>query len=151
MEHYRDLIKSTQPRELAGIFDFLAKEEERHFNLFAAWEKMPELLENDDSAISEYAEKTFLALADHFETVGVPAIDHGDAYKKALEFENKSVQFYTDVLNGNSITNKTQRAILREIIDQEQLHARLIVSLMEFQRHPEEWLENAEWRHAEEF
>ena len=44
-----------------------------------------------------------------------------------------------------------QRTVLKNIIHQEKGHALLISSLMEFNRAPGEWLENAEWYHIDEF
>jgi rubrerythrin len=151
LKQYRELAEGTQSREIAGIFNFLAEEEEKHFNIFDAWERMDNLPTDEDSGISEYAKKVFQTLADRFRTTGVSAIDRDDAYVKALGFESESIQFYTDTLNGKEITDETQRTILKNIIDQEKRHAWLITSLMEFQRHPGEWLENAEWNHSEAY
>lgn len=148
-KQYRELADKTQQREIAGIFNFLANEEEKHFKLFDAWEKIENPPPSEDSGISEYAKKIFHALSDHFKTAGVPAIDYDDVYVKALGFENESIQFYKDALNGEDVTDKAQRALLEHIIDEEEKHAWLIAALMEFQRHPGEWLENAEWRHSE--
>ncbi|MBN1309755.1 MAG: ferritin family protein [Chitinispirillaceae bacterium] len=151
LEYYNKLADATQIREIAGIFRYLAREEKRHYEIFESWEKEGVLPPVENSGISKHATTAFEVLSEHFKTAGVPAINHGDAYEKALEFENKSIRFYTEALNGIEVSDESQRAILESIIDQEKTHARLITSLMEFQRHPGEWLENVEWRHAEKY
>lgn len=150
-EHYTRLADATQVREIAGIFRYLAREEKRHLEIFESWERGRALPPIENSGISKHATKAFEILSEHFKTAGVPAINHDDAYKKALEFENKSIRFYTEALSGNEVSDESQRTILESIINQEKTHARLITSLMEFQRHSGEWLENAEWHHSEEY
>ncbi|MBN1578855.1 MAG: ferritin family protein [Chitinispirillaceae bacterium] len=150
-EHYTKLADATPVREIAGIFLFLAREEKRHLEIFEAWDKGAAIPSIEDFGISKHAVKAFQILSEHFKTAGTPAINHDDAYEKALEFENKSIRFYTEALNGNAVSDESQKTILESIIDQEKTHARLITSLMEFQRHPGEWLENAEFRHPDDY
>ena len=150
-EHYTRLADATRVREIAGLFRYLAREEKRHLEIFESWEKKSALPPVENSGISKHAAKAFEILSEQFKTAGVPAINHDDAYEKALEFENKSIRFYTEALSGNEVSDESQRAVLESIIDQEKTHARLITSLMEFQRHPGEWLENAEWHHSDEY
>lgn len=150
-EHYMNLADSTPVREISGIFKLLAREEKNHFEIFAAIEKNSVVPPAEDSEIVEHAEKVFQSLSDHFKTAGVPAFDHDDAFEKALQFENKSIRFYSEIISGKEFTDESNKAVLLYIIAQERMHARLISSLMEFFRHPGEWLENAEWRHIDDY
>ena len=149
--HYNKLADATPVKEISGIFRFLAREEKRHLEIFEALDRNADIPAVEDTGISEYAAKAFEDLSGHFKTAGVPALSHNDAYEKALGFEDKSIRFYTDALNGNDLSDESQRTVLESIIEQEKKHARLITSLMEFQRHPGEWLENAEWRHIDAY
>ena len=114
-------------------------------------EKKLALPSTETTGVLEYAQKTFQSLTEHFKTAGAPAISHGDAYEKALTLENKSIELYAGALKDALLKEESAVVLLRAIIDQEKKHARLIASLLEFQRNPGEWLENAEWRHLEEF
>ena len=73
--------------------------------------------------------------------------DYYDAYEKALAFENKSAALYESQLSAIEISVATdgRRTVLKNIIHQERAHALFITCLMEFNRSPGEWLENAEW------
>jgi rubrerythrin len=149
MRFYTDLSQRTADRGIAGIFDFFAREEKRHYEIFDAWKKNVIAPDIDDTGLLGRAEQIFRGLSAHFKTDGVTAINHGEAYKKALGLEEKSISFYND-LSGR-LDDEEQRTVLKLIIHQEQAHVKLINRLMEFQRHPNEWLENAEWNHREEY
>jgi rubrerythrin len=151
MEHYLRLAEMTSVNAVAGIFRFLASEEKRHFGIFDAWSKSVALPEPEKSEAMENTATIFNALTSHFKSGGVPAVNHGELYEKALEFENRSLRFYTDLLKGEEPFDEKQRSVLAAVIDQEQRHVELITSLMEFMRHPGEWIENAEFRHADAF
>jgi rubrerythrin len=150
-EHYLKLAEATPVREISGIFQLLAREELRHLEIFSAIEKERPFPPVEDSETAGHAKKVFESMADHFKTAGVPAFNHDDALEKALQFEQKSITFYSELLEGNESAGAPDREVLNTIIAQERIHARLITSLMDFFRHPGEWLENAEWRHADEF
>jgi rubrerythrin len=151
MDHYLKLADSTPVREVSGLFGFLASEEKRHFDIFDAWSKSAKSPGVLESTLKENAVRMFDVLTAHFKTGGVPAISYGEVYAKALEFETRSIGFYREFFKSNEPLDAEQRAQLNLIIEQEQLHARVITSLSEFLRHPGEWIENAEFRHADDF
>ena len=146
---YAELSQKTEPREIAGIFGFFAQEEKRHYEIFNAWKNNIKAPDIDDTKMLGKANEIFQTLSAQFTTAGVPAIDHDDAYKKALRLEEKSIAYYNEI--RGRLGNEEQRTMLTLIIHQEQTHVKLINQLMEFQRHPNEWLENAEWNHQEEY
>jgi len=124
---------------------------EHYLEIFTAIEKKSVVPPVGNSPLAEQAKKAFQSISEHFKTAGIPAIDHDDAFEKALEFENKSIQFYTEMQSGKEFADESNKSVLLYIISQEQMHARLITSLMEFFRHPGEWLENAEWNHLDDY
>jgi rubrerythrin len=149
MRFYTDLSEKTADRGIAGIFGFFAREEKRHCEIFEAWKKNVVAPDIDDTGLLGKADQVFRTISVHFKTDGVPAINHGDAYKKALVLEEKSISFYNEI--SGRIDDEEQKTVLKLIIHQEHAHIKLINQLMEFQRHPGEWLENAEWNHREEY
>lgn len=149
MALYADLAEKTPQREIAGIFGFFEKEEKRHYEIFEAWKKNINAPPLEETDLPGKAEEVFKNLSQQFITAGTPATDHEDAYKKALGIEEKSIKFYSGM--QADMEDEEQKLVIALIIQQEHTHVRLINQLMEFQRHPNEWLENAEWNHYEEY
>lgn len=152
-QHYSELAKTADTKEISSIFGYLAKEEKRHYKIFDSWQRNVNIPPLGKSNILRNSKLAFRKLAKHFNTLGVSAVNRDDAYGKALSFENKSIDLYTNALNKitDNVEFEEQGNMLKVIIDQEKKHARLITALMEFQRHPGEWLENAEWNHLDEY
>ncbi len=149
--HYNALADNESTRELAGIFRFLAAEEIRHFQIFDAMEKKTALPTIETTDVVAYAKKTFQSLSQQFKNSEGSFTDYEEVYEKALQFENKSIELYTNALDQNLFKGEVEQQVLLDIIRQETIHAKLLKSLMEFLRHPGEWLENAEFFHTEEF
>lgn len=152
-DHYSKLAKDIPVPEISGIFRFLADEEQRHYDIFDAWQKNALLPHIVNAQILVKSQKAFQKLWEQFREAGLPAMDYYDAYEKALAFENKSAALYESQLSAIEISVATdgQRTVLKNIIHQERAHALFITCLMEFNRSPGEWLENAEWYHLDEF
>jgi|WetSurMetagenome_2_1015567.scaffolds.fasta_scaffold00368_20 rubrerythrin len=148
MKFYAGLVERTPNREAAGILGLLLLEEKRHFEIFEAWKKNIAAPPLERAGVTVKAREAFARLAQGFDRPGIPAIDHGDALVKALSLEKNSISLYGDMLS--SVKNEEQKVVLDLIIGQERAHAAVIGQLMEFQRHPHEWLENAEWNHLNE-
>lgn len=149
IRYYTTLAKQTPLRELAGIFAFLANEERCHYELFDSWQKNGCVYPLSDPTMVENLEDMCRKFIIHLKKIDISIIDHYEAYKKALKLEKKSIEFYEYGLELSVAYD--QQELLKRIIAEEQIHVKLIESLMEFQRHPGEWLENAEWYHLEEY
>lgn len=152
-DHYSMLAKDIPVPEISGIFRFLADEEQRHYDIFDAWQKNALLPQIVNAQILVKSQKAFQKLWEQFREAGLPAMDYYKAYEKALAFENKSAALYERQLSEAEISLGTdqQQTVLKNIIHQERAHALFITCLMEFNRAPGEWLENAEWYHLDEF
>ena len=150
MEQYAVLAHKTEAKELSAVFAFMAEQEKRHYELFDAWQKKGEAPTLSQETVVSRAKEALNQLADHFiDQKFLPPIDYEQAYDQALLFEKKSVALYEESLP--SVADSGQQAMLKMIIDQEKAHASFISALMEFQHHPGEWLENAEWHHMDEY
>ena len=152
-EQYSVLARTMQIRELSGIFEFMAEQEQRHYELFDYWQRNNSEVSASNlpaETVIGQAKSAFERIAGHFsERNFVPPIDYEQAYKQALEFENRSIALYEEALP--KIMDDRRKKPLKSIIEQEHAHARFITSLMDFLRHPGEWLENAEWDHLDEY
>jgi len=150
---YRTMALESPVNEIKSIFGFLAREENRHLEAIQAMRKHTALPDIAASSILGDSKAEFKKLSKQFSVPGTIAIDREFALRAALEFENKSVLLYDKALSelSETVDNDPSRRILDQILDQEKKHVRLVESLMAFQRHPYEWLENAEWNHLDEY
>jgi Uncharacterized conserved protein len=150
---YREMAAQSSIKEIGSIFGFLAGEEKRHFEVLQAMGLHTTLPLIGKSAILNDSKAAFKNLSEQFTAPGTIAIDREFALNVALEFENKSISLYEKAIAELMINpdNDRSRQVLKEIVEQEKNHVRLVESLMDFQRHPYEWLENAEWNHLDEF
>jgi rubrerythrin len=150
MEQYSLMAKTLEVKGLNGIFAYMGEQEKRHYELFDSWQrKEPARPGLPEETVLGKAKEAFENLAKHFIPANFVAPgNYEQAYKQALQFENNSIDLYTKAL---SKVDDGQQPVLVSIIKEEMDHARFITDLMEFLRHPGEWLENAEWHHSEEY
>ncbi len=150
---YRDMAAQSPVQEIRSIFGFFAGEEKLHYELLQAMRRHTTLPPIGMSSIMSDSKAAFKNLSEQFTKPGTIAIDREYALGTALELENKSVSLYEKAMDEFIISpdNERSRQVLKQLIEQEKNHVRLVGSLMDFQRHPYEWLENAEWRHLDEY
>jgi rubrerythrin len=146
---YSRLSARAGDRELSGIFRFLAREEQRHYAIIDAWQRSTEVPQVEATQLPGDVTSVFARLSDQFQTPGEPALDYEDAYRKALKLEEKGIALYEKALAEAEGTGRELQ--LRQLLEQERRHADFIRSLVDYLRHPGEWLENAEFHHSDEY
>ena len=62
IEYYRSLAGTSRIRGLAGIFEFLMREEQRHYEVFDAWQKKERAPEIEVSDVALRAKDLFSSL-----------------------------------------------------------------------------------------
>ena len=144
---YEELARESG-KDLSGIFTFLAREEQQHYDIFDVMQQRSDLTVPADDNILKRAHDHFAHAARDF---AIPeAINDAEVvYKKALGLEEDAVSFYT--AEQAKIENESYRETLDLIIEQEKRHVTLINNLVEFVQHPKIWLENAEFNHLKEY
>ena len=147
-EYYLILARQTPLPELAGIFNFLAGEEQKHIEQFEALTKKVRPDPLPESTALENAQKVFSKMTAGF-AIKESLEDYVTAYQKARDFEQKSIDYYQGALSQK--LHADQCAVFTYILKQEQAHLHLMENLIEFVRRPKEWLENAEWNHLDEY
>jgi rubrerythrin len=142
--YYETLAKESPMSALSGIFGFLAKEEQQHYELFDAVQKKKSPGELTAGTVSGEAKRVFAALSSQF-SLPETVYDYSKAYSKALELERKSISTYEDMLGKAS--SAAHKKILSFLIQEEQKHEHLVEHLLEFVSEPKTFLENAEFNH----
>ncbi|MBA4389554.1 MAG: hypothetical protein C0399_01280 [Syntrophus sp. (in: bacteria)] len=148
-EYYRKMADETDLKEIKGVFEHLAVEEDNHYKMFEAMERgVATGIAGTTSSVIEKAKNVFAALA---RGVQIPAAlkDSAAAYKQGLELENESITYYRKA--RETAPDEAQKKTIDMIIEQEHSHARLMESMIEFVDRPSQWLENAEWYHLDEY
>mgnify|MGYP006296682309 CR=1 FL=1 len=148
MEFYTKLAEDAPLQEARGVFEFLAREEQRHYNIFSDMQQQKPPALAKEKNVLWYARESFDKIAKPFKEFE-PMEDFETAYAKALELEKKSIDYYTQILE--KAQSPQDKEVLTFILGQEKQHAALMENLLEFTRRPKLWLENAEWNHLEKY
>lgn len=144
--YYRELAVGTKSVGVRKIFEMLADEEVKHFNLFSQ-------MENHDRVV--FTESPFLDnVRNVFEKIreeksfGDLDASQSGLYRKAQDLEEESEKFYRE--KAEQVDAK-QRSILLRIAAQERRHYRILEDIVQMVARPQHWLENAEFYHGEEY
>jgi len=145
-DYYRRLAQKTGNNGLRTILTMLADEEVKHYD---AIEKIK--TQNTQIAESEIltdAKNVFVQIKESGESFDFD-INEADLYKKARDIEKKSRDFYTE--KASVVTEKYQKELFLKLTIEEQKHYVLLDNIIEFVSRPEQWLENAEFFHLEDY
>ena len=145
-DYYRQLVRQTANKGMRTILTMLADEEVKHYN---AVEKMktekPQIAE---TKILTDAKSVFVQIKESGESFDFD-IKQTELYRNAQEIEKKSRDFYME--KANEVTEEYQKEIFLKLADEEKSHYFLLDNIIEFVSKPEQWLENAEFYHLEEY
>jgi rubrerythrin len=146
-EFYRDRAAKSPDKGLTEIFLMLANEEEKHYELI---EKM-----QADMPV-ELAETTVLADATTiFEKIREGAKKFGfdknelELYKEAQKIEENARKFYLE--KANEVKAQAHKDVFLKLAEEEKKHYFLLDNIIEFVSRPQQWLEDAEFYHLEEY
>ena len=146
-EFYRDRAAKSPDKGLAEIFLLLANEEKKHFDMI---EKM------QAEAPPEIAETTVLSDATAiFEKIREGAMKFSfdrselELYKEAQKIEQNARDFYLE--KAEQVEVQAQKAIFIKLAEEEKKHYFLLDNIIEFVSRPQQWLENAEFYHLEDY
>ncbi len=144
--HYLKLAEQDQP-QLRGIFNNLADQEQKHYDLFCEIELGKFDFNRENGKLIEKVKSVFNEISRDFSKFTAIA-DAEWAYSKAYEFEKKSIDYYQKLL---PTAVPEEKKVLEFIIDQEKIHARLMDSFVLLVQSPKIWLENAEWNRLDAY
>ncbi len=146
-EFYRDRAAKSPDKGLTEIFLMLANEEEKHYELIEKMQaeapvKLGETtVLTDATAIFEKIRegaKKFI-----FEKTEL------DLYKEAQNIEQNARKFYLE--KANEVKAQTQKDVFLKLAEEEKKHYFLLDNIIEFVSRPQQWLEDAEFYHLEEY
>lgn len=151
MEHdaeayYRELAVQMSNAGFKKIFNWLADEEAKHYSVLL---KMKEGHEGHVSSVDLLAnvkpifEKIKAEWAFDF-TASQVAL-----YKNAQGIEQKSRVFYLE--KSEQADNQLHKELFKKLAAEELKHFEVLENIIEFVLRPEQWAENAEFYHSEDY
>jgi len=144
--YYRELAGRTKNKGLKSILTMLAEEEVRHRNVITAMKaEQPEL---PDSSLLSEAKNIFSEMKGSGEKIA-SGLGQAGLYEKAQDLEQKSREFYLE--KARRVEEEDQKTIFLKLAEEENRHCFLLESIIEFVSRPENWLENAEFNHLDEY
>lgn len=150
-EYYRQLAGKSGNKGLATIFNMLADEEARHYKIVSDMKKeiTPDLAE---TKVLSDAKDVFAKMRESAQSFNFD-VGETELYKKALEIEKQSWDFYLEKADEIAEARKeiAQKEIFLELAEEEKKHYFLLENIIDFVSKPQTWLENAEFYHLEEY
>lgn len=148
-EFYEECAANTSHDELKKVFLELAEEEKKHENIVRQLKENKEV-DEVDTGILPKAKEAFDKIADNMPTGDdVMPEEQVDVYKKAINLETKSYEFYQE--RAEEADSELVKKTFNRLAEEEKKHERIIDSIIEMVDRPNTWLEDAEWNHLEDY
>jgi len=146
-DYYRQLAAETNNKGLQKIFNMLADEEAKHYTVVEKMKsKIPERVSKTD--VLSDAKDAFKQMKEAVDKFSFEA-SQVQTYKKAQDIEKESREFYLQ--KANEVQDRCQKGIFRKLAEEENKHYFLLDNIIDFVSRPEQWLENAEFHHLEDY
>lgn len=138
---YESQAKKTNAEGIKNILLMLAEQEKDHYKIFDALQK------NQPVKIKKESYKgitnVFKEVKDNLPT------DQLEFYEKILGVEKKSQEFYEDLAKKQD--SQEIKEILERIAHEEHKHWVIIKNLIDYIKRPEQWVEDPEFHHLEDY
>jgi rubrerythrin len=138
---YKSFAKNSPQKGLATIFTGLAEQEHKHYKTFKKM-KNSEGFEPIDTTFLEDVKGIFTEWKKEKHKFNFN-ISQADLYRKALDIEQKSIDFYME--KSKEVKDDKQRQIFEKIANEEKSHYEIMENIIEFITKPERWVEHAEF------
>lgn len=145
-DYYRRLAQKAGNNGMKTILTMLADEEVKHYNAIKRIQTQKAQI--SESEILTDAKNVFVQIKESDASFDFD-IKQTELYKKARDIEKKSRDFYTE--KAGEVTEEYQKELFLKLADEEQKHYVLLDNIIEFVSRPEQWLENAEFYHLEDY
>ncbi len=144
---YLDMAKKTSNSGLKNILTMMADSEAKHYNVILSMQRNDKIHYSTDTEVLTKVKNIFIKMKEEKEfDVDVSQIE---LYKEALETEKNSQKFYLE--KADEEKDPSKKEILLKLADEEKSHCVLLENIIGFVSRPENWLENPEWYHLDEY
>ncbi len=143
---YREFAREAPMEGLKTVFNWLAEQENIHYNAFKRLKDKKEFKLNPASFWGNV--KNLFANWKKNKPGFNFNISQVDVYRKGLDIEQKSIDFYTE--QSKKTNNSNEKKILLKIAYEEKCHYEILQNIISFVTKPDTWVENAEFSHIGE-
>lgn len=143
---YRQIAEKNQSKGLRTISNMLAEDEVKHYKILKMMRTVKQSVM--ETSILNDSENIFEKMRETEEWFD-PDTEPIELYKKAQDIENKSQDFYLE--KSNEVEDESHKEIFLKLAEEEKKHFFLLENVIDFISRPQEWLENAEFNHFEEY
>jgi len=145
--YYRRLIQKTGNKGIKKILTMLADDEVRHYYTIQKMQTgRPQFAQ---TTVLDNAKNVFVQMKESDEKFDLDA-GEVEFYRKAQDIEKKSGDFYQEKA-GDKDVEEYQREIFLKLAGEEKKHYLVLENIIQFISRPQQWLENAEWYHLDEY
>ena len=144
---YREIAADTVDPSIKIVLNNLANEEIKHRKLFEYMKaKLPvQVILSDIKPVT----LTIFQELKAQNITGTFKQSVTDALQKAEDIEIKSYKYYRD--QAKQIQDPAYQDVIKQIADEEEAHASIVLDLLNYYLEPKQWLEDAEWNHHDEY
>jgi len=150
--YYEKMAGQADNASIKSILLELAQDEVKHYTIFKKFSQGDfsgaEEMKASGTRVLQNAKNVFQQIAKDKKDYSFAA-DTRETWKKAQEIEKKSEDFYREKAAAEN--DDKIKATLNLIADEEHKHWALIEHVIQFLDRPEQWLEDAEWNHLDEY
>jgi rubrerythrin len=145
--YYREIAGKSTDKGMKTILELLADSEVKHYNVL---KKMKEHADPELGAVTMMPE-----VKNVFEEMkaGEGSLDadvsHVEMYQQAKEVEAKSEAFYRE--QAEAADTPEVKKFFTNLANEEKEHGVILGNICDMLGRPDTWLENAEWRHMDEY
>ena len=146
--YYRELSQQAEAQGLKTIFTMLADAEVKHYKMIEHLQKGDTNSGLSGDPVLGRAKNIFTSMKEQKNSFQF-TISQKEMYEKALDVEEKSNAFY--LLKAEEMQSEPQRQIFLQLAKEEKKHMILMQNIIDFISRPQQWLEDAEWYHLDEY
>lgn len=145
--YYREGAARSASIGMKKIMTMLADAEVKHYNVFKQMKEgqpanMPE------ATILKDVKNVFVSMKEQGDLGGMDGSEI-EFYRKAQDIEKKTEDFYLE--KAAQVEDAAQKETFLQVAKEENKHYFILDRIVEFVSRPEQWLENAEWYHLDEY
>jgi rubrerythrin len=146
-KYYRDAAAGTPHKGLKKVFTMLADAEVVHFNIFKGM-KEHQTVSLPDSSLLKDVKNIFVAMKEEGGLEGVNDAQI-ELYRKAQDIEKQTEDFYLS--KAPQAEGPVEKETFLRVAAEEHKHYLLLGRIIDFVSRPEQWLEDAEFYHLEDY